>query len=115
MPKVKASELRTKKTADLKSQLDELKKELASLRVAQVTNGAPSKLAKIKVVRKDIARVLTVISQTTRDKLRLKLRRNKDKPELGLVKRIPKQLREKKTRAMRRALTPAQVSCPRCW
>jgi len=47
--KIKAKELRTKQKADLVKQLDELKKELSELRVAKVTGGAASKLAKIKV------------------------------------------------------------------
>jgi len=40
------------------------------LRVAKVTGGAASKLAKIKVVRKDIARVLTVYNQKNKDSVR---------------------------------------------
>ena len=52
--KVKAYELRTKSKGDLLKQLEELKSELAQLRVAKVTGGATSKLAKIKVVRKSI-------------------------------------------------------------
>lgn len=40
------------------------------LRVSKVTGGAPSKLAKIKVVRKSIARVLTVYNQTQKAKVR---------------------------------------------
>jgi large subunit ribosomal protein L35e len=67
--------------------------------VAQVTNGAASKLAKIRVVRKNIARVLTVMNQKSKAEMR--------KQVLGL-QRIPKQLRAKKTRALRRALTPAE-------
>jgi large subunit ribosomal protein L35e len=51
--------------------LEELKNELAQLRVAKVTGGAQSKLAKIKVVRKSIARVLTVYNQTQKSKVRL--------------------------------------------
>lgn len=39
------------------------------LRVAKVTGGAPAKLAKIKVVRKSIARVLTVYNQTQKAKV----------------------------------------------
>jgi len=50
--------------------LEELKNELAQLRVAKVTGGAQSKLAKIKVVRKSIARVLTVYNQTQKSKVR---------------------------------------------
>merc|ERR1712107_716816 len=51
---------------DLLHQLNELKTELQQLHVAKVTGGAPSKLSKIKVVRKSIARVMTVISHTQR-------------------------------------------------
>ena len=48
----------------------ELKNELAQLRVAKLSGqGGPSKLAKIKVIRKSIARVLTVYNQTQRQKL----------------------------------------------
>lgn len=39
------------------------------LRVAQVTGGAASKLAKIKVVRKKIARVLTVYHQSQKQRV----------------------------------------------
>ena len=45
--KVKAAELRNKKKAELVKQLEELKTELAALRVAKVTGGAASKLAKM--------------------------------------------------------------------
>jgi hypothetical protein len=70
------------------------------LRVAQVTNGAASKLGKIRLVRKNIARVLTVVNQKSLDKM---------KGEVAGLKRVPKQLRAKKTRAIRRALTKEQV------
>lgn len=45
--KVKCSELRNKDKKELTKQLDELKTELTSLRVAKVTGGAPSKLSKM--------------------------------------------------------------------
>lgn len=51
-------------------QLKELKQELGALRVAKVTGGAPNKLSKIKVVRKSIALVLTVIHQNQKKALR---------------------------------------------
>ena len=51
-------------------QLKELKQELGALRVAKVTGGAPNKLSKIKIVRKSIARVLTVVSQSQRSALK---------------------------------------------
>ncbi|RMX49190.1 hypothetical protein pdam_00005847 [Pocillopora damicornis] len=99
--KVKAHELRGKKKEDLLRQLDELKNELASLEVAKVTGGAASKLSKIKLVRKSIARVLTVISQTQRENLRKFYKSKKFKPL---------DLRPKKTRAMRRAFTKHEAS-----
>ena len=96
---LKAHELRGKSKAELLSQLTELKKELAALRVAKVTGGAPNKLSKIKLVRLSIARVLTVISQSQRSAL---------KEAWAGKKHMPLDLREKKTRAIRRRLTNRQ-------
>ena len=101
MPSVKAVELRQKNQDDLLSAIESYKKELATLRVAQVTGGAPAKLAQIRVVRKNIARALTVLSQKKRQGLREKY---------ANAKRLPTDLRVKKTRAMRRALTKAQAA-----
>lgn len=56
-------------------------------------------MAKINVIRKSIARVLTVINTSQRDELRKKYRK---------VKFKPLDLRVKKTRAIRRRLTPTQ-------
>merc|ERR1719299_117681 len=97
MTKVKCYELRKQPNkADLTRQLDELKTELANLRVAKVTGGAASKLSKIKVVRKNIARVLTVINETQKGALR---------QHYAGLKYAPLDLRAKKTRAIRRRLT----------
>ncbi|XP_033732587.1 60S ribosomal protein L35-like [Pecten maximus] len=101
MAKVKAKELRGKKKEDLMKQLDELKNELATLRVAKVTGGAASKLSKIHIVRKSIARVLTVIHQTQKENLRKYYRTKRYKP---------KDLRQKKTRAIRRKLIPSELA-----
>jgi len=79
------------------------------LRVAQVTNGTNSKLGKVKMVRKNIARVLTVINNKARDSFRSQL-----KKEGVTNERKPKQLRVKKTRAIRRALTKVQVRGGTC-
>ena len=46
---VKAHEIRTKPKADLLKQLEDLKTELAQLRVAKQTGGAASKLCKMYV------------------------------------------------------------------
>ena len=77
--KIKCSELRTKKKEELTKQLDTLKHELSLLRVAKVTGGAASKLSKIRVVRKSIARVYIVMHQKQKENLRklYKVRRTK--------------------------------------
>ncbi|XP_055303671.1 60S ribosomal protein L35 [Sitodiplosis mosellana] len=101
MGKVKCSELRTKDKKELTKQLDELKTELLGLRVAKVTGGAASKLSKIRVVRKAIARVNIVMHQKTKENLR-KFYRNK--------RFKPLDLRPKKTRAIRKALSPRDAN-----
>ena len=70
MAKMKAWDLRGEKEEELLKPLEDPKVELAQLRVAKVTGGAASKLSKIRVVRKAIARVLTVINQTQKENLR---------------------------------------------
>jgi large subunit ribosomal protein L35e len=93
---MKTFELRSKSKDELLKQLDDFRKELSSLRVAQVTGGAATRLAKISTVRKSIARVLTVINQTQKDNLRKFFHGKKFKPL---------DLRVKATRAKRRALS----------
>jgi len=95
--KVKAYELQSKSKLDLAKQLDELKRELLSLRVQKITSPTASKLTRISTVRKSIARVLTVMNQKARQNLH----------EYYKKKRLlPLDLRSKKTRAIRRRLTP---------
>ena len=101
MAKVKAYEIRKESGADLLKQLQELKKELAELRVAKVTGGAAAKVARINQARKNIARVLTVYNQQ-RKATAVKAFENK--------KFKPLDQRAKKTRALRRALTTAQAT-----
>ncbi len=109
------------------NEIEKYKKELSQviascrcsdiqLRVAQVTQGAPAKLAQIKVVRKNIARALTVLNHQKRaavcfvvDWFILQL-----KEHYAQAKYLPTDLRTKTTRAMRRALTEKQVR-PQCF
>lgn len=93
---LKAYELRTKSKEQLAEQLVDLKKELAALRVQQVSKQF---VPKIKDVRKNIARVLTIINAQQRASVRAFYEGKKY---------IPKELRAKKTRALRRALTKEQ-------
>merc|ERR1712046_82779 len=98
----KVSELRGKSKDELTKQLNEFKQELNNLRVAKVSgSGAPSKLGRIRDVRKSISRPLTVINQTQKDAVRQLYKGKKNKPL---------DLRPKKTRAIRRQLNPTQLS-----
>lgn len=76
--------------------------------MAQVTGGAASKVGKIKQVRKNIARILTVINTKARDAYKKEVKGYKNN-------KVPKTLRQKKTRAIRRALTPKEVRTCRAW
>uniref|UniRef100_A0A6B2LRS7 60S ribosomal protein L35 n=1 Tax=Arcella intermedia TaxID=1963864 RepID=A0A6B2LRS7_9EUKA len=96
---VKAHEIRDKSKEELTTQLESLRNELSQLRVAKVTGGTPAKLAKIKDIRKSIARVLTVYNQSRKSAIRKDFANKKFKPL---------DLRPKLTRALRRRLTPAQ-------
>merc|ERR1712159_264528 len=99
MTKLKIPDLRAKTPKDLLKEASDLKSELSQLRVAKVTGGAASKLAKIGTVRKSIARVLTVYTQKSREEAR---------KEYAGKKYTPLDLRLKKTRAIRRALSLEQ-------
>lgn len=98
---------------DLNKQLSDLRTELLRLRVQKIAGGSASKLTKLfvavmwrwgsreltyyrSIVRKSIARVLTVTNQKARQNLREYYKDKKYKPL---------DLRPKKTRAIRRRLT----------
>ena len=67
----KVSELKGKSKDELTKQLNEYKQELNNLRVAKVSgSGAPSKLGRIRDVRKSISRTLTVINTTQKSAVR---------------------------------------------
>ncbi len=83
--------------------LKELKVNLSELRVAQVTGSAPSKLAQIRDVRKSIAVLLTVYNQRRALAIRKKFKN---------AKHLPKDLRPKKTRAIRRQLKRSELTMP---
>ena len=59
---MKAKELREMTTAELESKLADLKKDLFFLRMQHATNQLDNPL-KINVVKKDIARIKTVICE----------------------------------------------------
>ncbi len=59
---MKATELREKSTEELQAQLTSLKKDLFFLRMQHATNQLDNPL-KIQTVKKDIARVKTIIRE----------------------------------------------------
>merc|ERR1712170_246108 len=101
----KVSELRGKSKDELTKQLNEFKQELNNLRVAKVSgSGAPSKLGRIRDVRKSISRTLTVINQTQKDAVRQLYKGKKNKP-LAIRRQLnPTQLAAKTPRAAKREM-----------
>ena len=96
---LRCHEHRDRSKHDLEQQLEQLKTELAALRVAKFTGGAPGKLSKIKHVRLAIAQTLTVMRHKQLNSLR---------EAYAGAKYTPLDLRQKKTRAIRRALTKSE-------
>merc|ERR1711976_102996 len=112
---LKPYKLKTKEVSELQGTVDELQKELSQLRVNKVSSGVASKLAKIRVVQKAIARSLTYINFKKRDevkeafKVHSKLRTyNEEHNTNWRFSDKPYACRENTTRAKRRALTKKQ-------
>ena len=122
MPKeTSATEYRKKNNTELIADLKKLREDLQTIRFSKVTGTAVSKLSKIKTLRKQIARVLTIIRENKKTEVINSLRTRvtkevKDGKEEEIkttiknlkMKHIPIDLRPKKTRAMRRRLTKFQ-------
>jgi large subunit ribosomal protein L35e len=86
----------------IRGNIERLKEELRNLRNAKASSGSASKLAKIKGVRKNIARNLTILNQKERTAAAGSLHQSSNKRALFL--------RTKLTRAFRRQLTTHQKS-----
>ena len=115
---VSAKEYRKKNNADLLTDLKKLREDLQNIRFTKVSGTAVAKLSKIKTLRKQIARVLTILREKRKAEviknLRTKVTKEKkdDKEEEVKttmrnlkMKHIPLDLRPKLTRAMRRSMT----------
>jgi len=99
--KVRTGQLWSKNKDELSEQLKEAKSELLALRTQKIAGGSGSKLTRIHDVRKNIARILTVINAHQRHQLRLYYKGKKY---------LPLDLRAKQTRAIRRRLTKEESS-----
>ena len=100
MSKIKAKDLREgKNRKELLEQLEELKKELITLKVSKATGNTGNKPAKIKIIRRSIARILTVLNSKERHELKKYYSQKKYKPL---------DMRPKLTRAIRRNLSKSE-------
>lgn len=95
--KIRESDVQT-----IRGNIDKLKEELRNLRNAKASSGSASKLAKIKGVRRNIARNLTILNQKERTLAAGNLHAASGKRALFL--------RTKLTRAFRRQLSTHQKS-----
>ena len=74
MPKeTSATEYRKKNNTELLADLKKLREELQTIRFTKVTGTAVSKLSKIKGLRKQIARILTIIRENKKQEVISKL------------------------------------------
>lgn len=119
MPKdTSAAEYRKKNNTELLADLKKLREELQTIRFTKVTGTAVSKLSKIKGLRKQIARILTIIRENKKQEVISKLLTKETKEVVDgketsvsktiknlKMKHLPLDLRPKKTRAIRRKLT----------
>ena len=119
MPKeTSAVEYRKKNNTELLADLKKLTEELQTIRFTKVTGTAVSKLSKIKPLRKQIARILTIIRENKKTEVISKLLTKETKEVVDgkestvsktiknlKMKHLPLDLRPKKTRAIRRKMT----------
>ena len=116
---VSAKEYRKKNNTELLTDLKKLREDLQTIRFTKQSGTAVAKLSKIKNLRKQIARVLTIIRENKKQEVINNLRtkvtkeqKDDDKEEEVKttiknlkMKHIPLDLRPKLTRAMRRRMT----------
>ena len=113
-----AKDYRKKNSADLLNDLKKMREELQKIRFTRGTGTAVAKLSKIKELRKQIARILTIIRENKKEEVikGLRDRVNKEEKEGKAeevkttiknlkLKHIPLDLRPKLTRAKRRRMT----------
>ena len=115
---VSAKEYKKKNNKELLEDLKKLREDLQTIRFTKVSGTAVAKLAKIKILRKQIARVLTILRENKKAEVIKNLttkvtKEKKDDKEEEVkttiknlkMKHIPLDLRPKLTRAMRRRMT----------
>lgn len=96
MSSIKVKDIKELSDEQLTTQLSDLKASLVQLRAKQQS----ARPGEIKRVRKSIARVLTIINLNARSKVAASIQN---------PKHLPKDLRPKLTRALRRKLSPSEA------
>ncbi|KAL4483814.1 hypothetical protein ABPG72_006189 [Tetrahymena utriculariae] len=96
---VRVFKLRTQTEEQLVGELGKLQTELSQLRIAKIAGGTANKLGRIGIVRKAIAKYLTIINEKRRQAVKNQFKGKSLKPL---------DIRVKKTRAIRRKLTKKQ-------
>ena len=94
---VKAASLRKKTQKELEADLDGFRKNLSELRFSKVSASHQMKVSKLRTVRKDIARTLTVLNTMKKDEAREASKKSKYQP-LDLRKKLTRRLRRRLTR-----------------
>ena len=80
---VSAKQYREKNSADLLNELKKLREELQKIRFTRSSGTAVAKLSKIKDLRKQIARILTIIRENRKAQIVKGLREKVTKKEKG--------------------------------
>ena len=96
---VSAKEYRKKNNTELLNDLKKLREDLQTIRFTKVSGTAVAKLSKIKTLRKQIARVLTIIRENKKEEvvknLRTKVTKEKKDDKEEEVKTTIKNLKMK--------------------
>ena len=113
-----AADYRKKSLKELRDDLNKIRTELQNIRFTKSSGTAVAKLSKIKGLRKQIARILTIIRENNKNEAIKKIgtkttteEKGETKEEISTkiknlkMKHIPLDLRPKRTRAIRRRMT----------
>ena len=113
-----AADYRKKTIEELRADLNKIRGELQNIRFTKSSGTAVAKLSKIKIYRKQIARILTIIRENNKNEAIKKIgtkttsvEKGETKEEISTkiknlkMKHIPLDLRPKRTRAIRRRMT----------
>ena len=100
-PSIK-KEIHNSSKEELEARLRKVEEELLHLRVAKVSSPTPEKLTKLKEMKKEKAVILTVMRENELKAIKAHYTENN--------KELPKKMREKKARKLRKKLNEKQIA-----